>query len=58
MTDYWAVGLVLVASAGSFFAGWMARQAQIDTRREARYWREVNRRPALYDWSSEEDLAE
>lgn len=58
MTDYWAVGLVLTAAAGSFFAGWMARQAQVDTRREARYWREVEARPALYDWSIDEDPPE
>lgn len=51
-------GLVLGACACSFFAGWMARQAQVDTRREERYWREVEARPALYDWSSDEDVAE
>lgn len=50
-----AVALVLFVAVGAFLAGWMARQAQVDTRREARYWREVQARPGLYDWSAEED---
>lgn len=52
------IALVLVVAGGAFLAGWMARQAQVDTRREARYWREVEARPALFDWAAEEDPAE
>jgi hypothetical protein len=58
MSDAIVIGLVAVVAGGSFFAGWMARHARAVTREECLHWRELEDRPVLYDWSTEEDPAE